>query len=296
MTSTPPTRLKSSPDTSPELSRALRALREEPSDQARVARVGERLGAILDAPMRAPHPTAGSTLFKSLWVKLGASALLVIGAATWLAWPDTAARSTQAAASPIAAAAPVSSKPAPSPATSRFAVPEQPGDDTPVVPTATALPARALEPKNAPRTNPALRANQRVHKQPVELPSMHADPTRSQIESENSNAPATPGTALTASDHGEPDAGAPEPPTRAPRRNEVELLLEARRVIRDDAEAAMRILAEHAARFPAGMLALEREVLAIEALRKLGRDAEAARRLARFRAEHPESLHLPALR
>jgi hypothetical protein len=82
-------------------------------------------------------------------------------------------------------------------------------------------------------------------------------------------------------------------PSREPA--EAELLLEARALARADPRAALGLLDVHAARFPKGVLAPEREVLAIEALRALGQAAAAKQRLEAFRARHPGSAHLRRL-
>ncbi len=55
----------------------------------------------------------------------------------------------------------------------------------------------------------------------------------------------------------------------------------------------LRLTAEHARRFPDGVLTQEREVLAIEALLRLGHRAEASTRAARFRSRFPGSAQLP---
>jgi hypothetical protein len=78
-------------------------------------------------------------------------------------------------------------------------------------------------------------------------------------------------------------------------RSELELLFDARKALPTQPTAALRLLDEHAARFPRGMLAPEREVLAIEALRTLGRTTEATQRLRRFQSQFPESIHLRRL-
>jgi hypothetical protein len=62
-----------------------------------------------------------------------------------------------------------------------------------------------------------------------------------------------------------------------------------------DPRSVLRLAAEHARRFPDGVLAPEREVLAIEALRALGRNDQAEERLRKFRATYPDSLHTRAL-
>jgi hypothetical protein len=52
---------------------------------------------------------------------------------------------------------------------------------------------------------------------------------------------------------------------------------------------------EHAKTYPGGALAEEREVLAVDALLRLGRRREAEARAARFRAAHPASAYLRRL-
>jgi hypothetical protein len=64
---------------------------------------------------------------------------------------------------------------------------------------------------------------------------------------------------------------------------------------RGDGAEALRSVEEHAARFPRGVLAEEREAMGIQALRLLHRDDEASARLHRFRARFPASLMRPAL-
>lgn len=59
--------------------------------------------------------------------------------------------------------------------------------------------------------------------------------------------------------------------------------------------AALRLLDEHAKSFPNGMLVPERELLTIEMLRKLGRNAEAEGRVRQFEARYPGSLHMRRL-
>jgi TolA-binding protein len=77
---------------------------------------------------------------------------------------------------------------------------------------------------------------------------------------------------------------------------EAELLFQARKALTSDAALALRTVTEHEVRYPKGRLTPEREVLAIEALRQLGRTAEAEARLQRFEARYPKSLHLKRLK
>jgi TolA-binding protein len=72
-------------------------------------------------------------------------------------------------------------------------------------------------------------------------------------------------------------------------------LLAARQRLRTDTRAGLRLLDEHRERFGDGQLAPEREVLAIEVMRKLGQTDAANRRFAAFRARYPNSLHMQRL-
>ncbi|HSC86908.1 MAG TPA: hypothetical protein VLC09_06540, partial [Polyangiaceae bacterium] len=80
------------------------------------------------------------------------------------------------------------------------------------------------------------------------------------------------------------------PPLSSPL-SEVELLRRARDLLERDPNGTLRWVERHRAQYPHGKLEQEREVLAVEALRRLGRDAEAARRAGAFVSEHPESAH-----
>ena len=71
--------------------------------------------------------------------------------------------------------------------------------------------------------------------------------------------------------------------------SEAELLEQARAALKSDPSRALQRANEHARRFPRGALVQEREVLAIQALRRLGRDAEAERRAEAFAKAFPGS-------
>jgi hypothetical protein len=74
-------------------------------------------------------------------------------------------------------------------------------------------------------------------------------------------------------------------------------LLDAARaaVEREDGPGALAATEEHARKYPGGVLAQEREAIAVRALLLLGRIAEARARVSRFQASFPDSLLLPAL-
>jgi len=91
------------------------------------------------------------------------------------------------------------------------------------------------------------------------------------------------------------DAGMPSPDARtyeAPPLDVTQehvLLERARRLMSSDPAGALVLVEEHARLAPEGMLAPEREVVAIEALRALGRHEEANERLAAFEVRWPGS-------
>ncbi len=80
-----------------------------------------------------------------------------------------------------------------------------------------------------------------------------------------------------------------------PAESESALLQRAQRALGSSPSAALTLAGEHAARYPAGMLAQEREVIAISALVGMGRTGEARSRAAAFLAAHPRSAHRPRI-
>jgi hypothetical protein len=88
----------------------------------------------------------------------------------------------------------------------------------------------------------------------------------------------------------------PEPaPSGGVAADEFALLRDARRAIVTQPERALNLAEQHAQRFPAGMLTQEREAIAIEALAKLGRDAQAQSRARIFLKAHPGSPYKPRI-
>jgi hypothetical protein len=78
--------------------------------------------------------------------------------------------------------------------------------------------------------------------------------------------------------------------------SEVQLLETAQEALRDnDPDDALALAAKHARRFPNGFLAQEREVIAIEALVRKDRTAEARVRAAEFARKYPRSAHQPRI-
>lgn len=83
---------------------------------------------------------------------------------------------------------------------------------------------------------------------------------------------------------------------RARSEDELTLLQRARSALRDDASMALAIAEQHARDYPQGTFAQEREVLAINALLKQRRTAEAFARAERFIVAHASSPYAVQLR
>jgi len=65
--------------------------------------------------------------------------------------------------------------------------------------------------------------------------------------------------------------------------------------LRSNPSEALAKANEHRRRYPDGLLAQEREVIAVEALEKLGRGAEADQRANAFVKRYPGSSHISRL-
>jgi hypothetical protein len=275
MTDEVPPPLKSTGETPDELVRALRALgRADERDIARLARVGARLEAAAVAS------SASSSWLKSLLgSKLGMVGVIVgLGALGALGYSLNAKKEVSTAHAPAVPA------PIEAPAPVNEVAPE---------------PVRALE---APREHTAVPTTQERAR--VSRPQRSRVPVAEAIE--DSSPAATRQSERTAPvEQPEAEAERPEraqadkpiaqPHKPAPRLSEAALIYEARKAAASEPDAALRYLDEHAQRFPSGTLVPEREVLAIEVLRRLGRSAEAARRLRAFEDRYPGSIHLRRL-
>jgi hypothetical protein len=82
--------------------------------------------------------------------------------------------------------------------------------------------------------------------------------------------------------------------SRAPA-NEALLLERARRALASDPARALALTKQHQQSFPNGLLKQEREVIAIEALRRLGKAEQAGERAGRFEKQYPDSAHRRAV-
>ncbi len=81
-------------------------------------------------------------------------------------------------------------------------------------------------------------------------------------------------------------AGGPE---AAPRATELELVQRAQAALASDPSRALSLTKEHAHAYPTGELVQEREVIAVEALSRLGRNEEASRRALAFVRRFPQT-------
>lgn len=93
--------------------------------------------------------------------------------------------------------------------------------------------------------------------------------------------------------HGEDKAKAPPPAASntVAKPSEAALLDAARRALTQDPKRTLAYAEQHRSLYPRGMLAQEREVLVVEALRRLGRYDDAKKRDEDFRSRYPSSMH-----
>jgi hypothetical protein len=125
-------------------------------------------------------------------------------------------------------------------------------------------------------------------------PAEHPQPAQN---ASVANAPASPAfaAAAPAAGHAHDGVAASGPASSNASPSEAALLLRARRALASDPAGALRLTEEHARLFPSGTLVPEREVLAIEALARLGRSDEARQRLDALRANFPNAANVSHL-
>jgi hypothetical protein len=144
------------------------------------------------------------------------------------------------------------------------------------------LVARGRSPSEEPATRPSA-TNVASVPAPSSVPSPEPPAATPQATAEPSS-PAAPAVTSNA-------------PPRAPaaasaaRLGEAELLELARRALATDPARALRLTERHKQNFPKGLLRQEREVIAIEALRRLGRAKAANQRAGEFEEQFPDSAH-----
>ncbi|MDB5212317.1 MAG: hypothetical protein JWO86_244 [Myxococcaceae bacterium] len=164
--------------------------------------------------------------------------------------------------------------------------------------TATARATQAASPSAAPLTN-------HVHDTPVVAPSSEStvsvsDLPNAPIAAAGRVAPPAPkanderGAATEARANlanGAPEESADTSPARETSESEASFLRRAQTTLNGDPATALQMLEQHPARFPQGVLVQERDVMAIDALARLGRTDEARARARAFAVRYPRSAH-----
>ncbi|XXT16466.1 hypothetical protein WME94_40160 [Sorangium sp. So ce429] len=183
---------------------------------------------------------------------VGAALGVVLVGAVWLV--PSRSQSPPAPLAPTGAAVVATATPRGAAAAPAAEAPEMPAE----APPAAAPRARAPEPPHAPAPEPA------------------TAPLPARASASTTGAPAAGGSARAAL----PDA-----------ETELGLLQRAQEALAERPAEALALADAHLGRFPGGALAQEREVIAVGALKALGRGGEALARANRFIAEHPSSAY-----
>ena len=289
-----PRRLRQGADTPESLLRALSALRKGVDDSARLQRVGQSLEAAIGSQPSAAHLPAGGKLtgLKLIIAGLGLLAPLLF---FQLMDDVTPVPPRDREGSPLPSAAPqIAEKVEPTPTA-------QPTVEPVVVPEAAAGTPAVASAKRVARAGHATAARPRKARErerdqtSAEVPPAPSHDPSHAPHAEIEEAPRTTAVEPTPAAAPRPQSK-PAPAEEAPRMSEAELLLKARQALKRDPELALRLASEHQAQYANGRLTPEREVLAIEALRNLGRKAEADERLRRFESAYPDSIHRKRLR
>jgi hypothetical protein len=231
---------------------AMTSARADVPDAAQLARLAARL------PLGAPPPGgSGAPATPAVTVTAPPSVLsgALVGAAlgVLVAGAGLVWDATRASPSPPASSVPVVSTSANIESPPPAAAPP-PSSTSPLAPAVTASPA------------PAPRAS---------APVAHASAVTSAVAVDPTPSSGSLGT----------------PPVVADGETEAHLLQRAHEALGGSPAQALALTQEHASRFPGGSLAQEREVVAIQALLRLGRADEARARAARFFAAFPSSAH-----
>ena len=254
-----------------ELERLLEAGRAVAPGTARIAKIGGALGV-------GAAPAAKASLGLTLAMVAG---IVVVGALWWLASPRS--ETTETATETVTATA---TDPATVTVTATATDPATATATDPATATATAT---ATDPATATATNPATDpATVRApHARGTALPSTTTTPANAQTTT-----PAPSVVAPVAQVAPVAPVATPSPIAQPAGPTEASLLVPARAALARAPARTLSLCARHAQLFPRGALAEERDVLSIEALDALGRNAEARARAATFRRTHPGSAHL----
>ncbi len=223
-----------------------------------IGRLSAKLGPLLDAPP-APGPGGASSPPGFLGSPKALAALLGAGAvAGGLVWYLLGAQAGSNPPLPTHGGPPEIAEPAskspvkPAPVNPAGTPQTKPAPEAPAAETSSAAPKR--EPEQA-EASPKIKRNNApiLEKPPVDR------------KSEPSNASAKP--------------------------SEAELLQQAQRLLKSNPTKALALTREHQRLYPRGVLVQEREVIAIEALSRLGRKSAAEDRAGEFESKYPGSAH-----
>lgn len=157
----------------------------------------------------------------------------------------------------------------------------EPKTPSPVSPTAKTT----LAPEPVPAVEPVI-----VAEPPLARPPAAAVPV-TKVGVALAPAPAEPASTTAAS------VWTPEVPrAKSALGDELGLLEDAKRQMERSPETSLEKLAEHRARHPVGVLASERDLMELDALRRTGRTAEAAERARAWLAREPYGIHSARVR
>ncbi len=159
--------------------------------------------------------------------------------------------------------------------------------DAPNVPAASA----SVGSEASPQAMPSAGSGAATGEGPAAEPSAQDDePGAAQAGATGKAGPSTavpPSSSKGADGEADPPAG----DTQASMLAEHRLLRSARAALQSDPQGALALTQEHKRRFPKGMLTQEREVIAIEALQRMGRSGAASSRADQFNQQYPDSPH-----
>jgi hypothetical protein len=277
-----PQRLGDQADLPDALYEALRGLRQDAPPADAVARIQRTLSS-LPVPPVPPVPTRPGGA-ESIAAKSGSSASAFKAAALAVGALAAAVVATIAMRAPLPAA-----RERELPATAALPLPAAPvasGKAPALEPLQQSLPPAAAPPE--PR---AVQRRREPQKRSLR-DTVPAETTHAALPTPEIRGAATLADAPTGEPAPQARAAAEQPP--APE-DEASLLYRAKKAARTDHRAALHMLEQHATHFPHGTLVEEREVLAIDLLRRMGREPEAKQRSAQFLRQFPQSSYRSAI-
>ncbi len=125
-----------------------------------------------------------------------------------------------------------------------------------------------------------------------EVPSAIEKASASAPETRAARRPTTSDRSIDLPGRPDPTASADDVAATVQREPEVDFLRRAQAALATSPSEALKMADDHSSLYPRGILVQEREVIAIDALTRLGRRAEAVARANAFRAAFPKSAHL----